>query len=148
MGEGFPLCSLAPMAWEEQEPLRDWICLSFSLCSVFCSAALSPFRIYMEILNSDWYLRRDFLPKISFLAAEEGHQPPYGWPTRVLGMPRGRARPLSRGHLGHRFALILLPIFSKYSKNILRPFYPVWIPFDMGFLRNIKHATNRNRNWH
>ena len=23
-------------------------------------------------------------------------------------------------------------------------FYPVWTPFDMGFLRNKKHATNRN----
>ena len=34
-----------------REPLRDWICLSVS---AFCSAALSPFRIYMEIRNSDW----------------------------------------------------------------------------------------------
>ena len=26
-------------------------------------------------------------------------------------------------------------------------FYPVWTPFDMGFLRNIKHATDRNWHW-
>ena len=32
------------------------------------------------------------------------------------------ARPLSRGPLGHRLALILLPKYHKYSKNILRLF--------------------------
>ena len=64
-----------------------------------------------------------FYPVIGFLAAKEGHQPPYGWPTRAQGAPisRGRA-PLSRGHLGHRFALILPPENPKYSKIILRPF--------------------------
>ena len=92
MGEGFPLWSLAPMAWEGREPLRDWIYLSVS---AFSSAALSPFRIYMEIRNSDWTetFAVIFLPKISFLAAEEGHQPPYGWPTRVRGAPRGAGAP-------------------------------------------------------
>ena len=135
MGEGFPLWSLASMAWEGREPLRDWIRLSVSLCFCVLSAALSPFRIYMEICNSDWTetFAMIFLPKISFLAAEEGHQPPYGWPTRVRGTPRGAGAPLPRGHLGHRLALILLPIFSKYSKNILHPFLSrldsVWYGF-------------------
>ena len=59
---------------------------------------------------------RFFFPKISFLAAKVEQQPPYRGPTRVRGAP------LPRGHLGHRLALILPPIFSKYSKNILRPF--------------------------
>ena len=31
-----------------------WICLSVLSVSAFCSAALSLFRIYMEICNSDW----------------------------------------------------------------------------------------------
>ena len=54
---------------------------------------------------------------------------------------------MSRGHLRHRFALILPPENPKYSKIILRPFYPIWIPFDIGFLRNKKHATDRNWLW-
>ena len=67
--------------------------LSLSV-SAFCSAALSLFRIYMEIRNSDWTetFAVIFLPKISFLAAEEGHQPPYGWTARVRGAPRGVGR--------------------------------------------------------
>ena len=51
MGGGFPLWSLAPMAWEGREPLRDWIYLSVS---AFCSGSVSLFRVYMEIRNSDW----------------------------------------------------------------------------------------------
>ena len=68
------------MAWEGREPLRDWICLSVSLCFCVFSAALSPFCIYMEIRNSDWpeTFAVIFFPNISFLAAKEEHQPPYG----------------------------------------------------------------------
>ena len=68
------------------------LCLSLFLRSGY---ALSPFRIYMEIRNSDWTetFAVNFLPKISFLAAKEGHQPPYGWPTRVRGAPGGTGAP-------------------------------------------------------
>ena len=49
------------------------------------------------------------------------------------------ARPLSRGHLGHRFALILPPENPKYSEIILRPFLScldsVWYWF------STKHKT-------
>ena len=55
----------------------------------------------------------------------------------------GRA-PLPRNHPGHRFALILLLENHKYSKKISIRFYPVWTPFDIGFPRNKKHATERN----
>ena len=51
MGEGFPLWSLAPMAWEGREPLRDWIYLSVS---AFLDSALAPFLLYLEIRNSNW----------------------------------------------------------------------------------------------
>ena len=36
---------------------------------------------------------------------------------------------------------------SFLPKIISIRFYPVWTPFDIGFLRNIKHATNRNWHW-
>ena len=58
-----------------------------------------------------------------------------------------QARPLPRGHLGHRFALIFHPDFPNIPKISSVRFYPVWNPFDIGFLRNIKHATNRNWHW-
>ena len=61
-------------------------------------------------------------------------------------MPPG-ARPLPRGHLGRRIALLLLPKNHIYSKKISVSFYPFWTPFDMDFLRNKKHATNRNWHW-
>ena len=43
MGEGFPLWSLAPMAWEGREPLQYWIYLSVSLC--FCALRFCPFTV-------------------------------------------------------------------------------------------------------
>ena len=114
MGEGFPLWSLVSMAWEGREPLRDWICLS-----VFLPSVLVPFHRFVYIWRSvtpiglkpsPWF----FLPKISFLAAEEGHQPPYGWPMRVRGAPCLVA---TSGTVSRWF---FFP-FHKYSKNILHP---------------------------
>ena len=95
MGEGFPLWSLASMAWEGREPLRDWICLSVSLCFCAPDSGLSPFLIFPEIRNSDWpeTFTVIFPPNISFLAAKEERQPPYGWPMRVQGTPRGVGMP-------------------------------------------------------
>ena len=92
MGGGFPLCSLAPMAWEGREPLRDWIYLSVS---AFCSRSVSPFRVYMEIRNSDWpeTFIVIFFPNNSFLAAKEERQPPYDGLTRVGGAPSGAGAP-------------------------------------------------------
>ena len=66
MGEGFPLWSLAPMAWDGREPLRDWIHLSVSALS---DSTPSPFPLYLEIRNSDWgeYFAQIFLVKLAFL---------------------------------------------------------------------------------
>ena len=66
MGEGFPLWSLAPMAWEGREPLRDWIYLSVS---AFSDSTPSPFPLYLEIRNSDWgeSFAQIFLIKLAFL---------------------------------------------------------------------------------
>ena len=115
MGEGIPLWSLAPMAWEGREPLRDWIYLSVS---AFSSGSVSPFRVYMEIRNSDWpeTFAVIFFRIFAFLRQKKSV-------NHLTGCPRGSgARPLPRGPLGHRLALILLPKYHKYSKNILRPF--------------------------
>ena len=55
--------------------------LDLSLClSLFYIPRFCPFTVllYPEIRNSDWVetFAVIFLPKISFFAAEEGHQPP------------------------------------------------------------------------
>ena len=86
MGEGFTLWPLAPMSWEGREPLQDWVYLSVS---AFCSGSVSPFRVYMEIRNSDWpeTFAVIFFPNISFLVEKEERQPPYGGLTRVGGAP-------------------------------------------------------------
>ena len=146
MGEGFPLWSLAPMAWEGREPLRDWIYLSVSALS---DSAPSLFPLYLEIRNSDWgeSFAQIFLIKLSFLRqkrASTALRVDHEGQGRAWGV--GRAA-LPRDHLGHRFALILLPEDHKYSKKISVHFYSIWTPFDMDFLRNKKHATNRNWHW-
>ena len=121
MGEGFPLWSLAPMAWEGREPLRDWIYLSVF---AFCDSAPSPFPLYLEIRNSDWgeSFAQIFLIKLSSLRQKKSINRLTGGPRGSGARLGGRARPLPRDHLGHRLALILLPKNHKYSKIILRSF--------------------------
>ena len=140
---------MVSMAWEGREPLRDWICLSVSLCFCAPDSTPSPFLLYLEIRNPDWLETFPviFYQKLAFLRPKKGINRLMGGPRGSGARPGGQARPLPRGHLGHRLAWIFLPEFSKYSKNKLRPFLSVWIPFDMDILRNIKHATNRNWHW-
>ena len=124
MVEGFPLWSLASMTWEGREPLRDWICLSVSLCFRVPDSALSLFLIFPEIRNSDWVEIWTRFVSGYWLSCSErraptalrsGHEGPgRAWPPG--------ARPLTRGPLGHRLTLILLPKNHKYSKKNLRPF--------------------------
>ena len=54
------------MAWEGQEPLRDWIYLSVS---AFPNSALALFPLYLEIRNSDCIetFAQIFLVKLAFL---------------------------------------------------------------------------------
>ena len=134
MGEGFPLWSLAPMAWEGREPLRDWIYLSVS---AFSDSTPSLFRLYLEIRNSDWgeSFAQIFLIKLAFLRQKKSVNRLTSGPREPRPCPGGTARPLSCGHPRHRFALILLPKNHKYSKKISVRIYPVWTPFDIGFLR-------------
>ena len=108
------------MAWEGQEPLRDWIYLSVS---AFSDSTPSPFLKYPEIRNSDWgeSFAQIFLVKLAFLRQKKSVNRLMGGPQESMARPGGCV-PLSRGHLRHCFALILPPENPKYSKIILRPF--------------------------
>ena len=83
--------------------------LDLSLClSLFLRSLIPPFH---HFLNSRRSVTRiglnfgyDLYPDIRFLAAKEGHQPPYGVATR------------------NRLALILLPKNHIYSKKNRRQF--------------------------
>ena len=105
MGEGLPLWSLASMAWEGREPLRDWICLSVSLSFYALDSGPSLFLKFPEIRNSDW---DDFWEEESTrYDARGGHE--------AGGAPQGVRRALdARGHLVRR----LLPFFSRKKANI------------------------------
>ena len=138
MGEGFPLWSLASMAWEGREPLRDWICLSVSLCFCVLVSALSPFRIYMEIRNSDWtetfaviFLNQ----KIAFLRPKKGINRLMGGPRGSGARPgKGGAPPVSwppRASSRVDSSSQKSQIFQKYSPS-------VFIPFGFPFLRYSK----------
>ena len=133
MEEGFPLCSLAPMAWEGRVPLRDWIYLSVS---AFSDSTPSLFPLYLEIRNFDWgeSFAQIFLIKLAFLHQKKSINCLIGGPQDPRPCPGGGRAPLSRGHPGHHVALILLPKNHKYSKKISVCFYPVWTPFDMDFM--------------
>ena len=149
MGEGFPLYSMASMAAEGRDPLRDWICLSVSLCFCFPDSGLSPSLIFPEIRNSDWgeSFAQLFLIKLAFLRQKKSVNRLTAGPREPMPCPGGGRAPLSRGHPGHCFALILLPKNHKYSKQNLHPFLSRLDSFDIGFLRNKKHATDRNWHW-
>ena len=131
----------------ERAPLR----LDQSLClSLFLRSLILPFHRFLNSRGSvtpiGLEFGHDFYLDIGFLAAKEGHQPPYGVATRAQGAsdPLGRA-PHPRGPLEQCLALIPLPKIHTYSKKISITFYPIWTLFDMDFLRNKKHATNRNQ---
>ena len=135
MGEGFPLCFLVSMAWEGREPLRDWIYLSVS---AFSDSTPSPFLLYLEIRNSDWdeSFAQIFLIKLAFLWQNKSV-------NRLTGVHEGQGRPTTScpPRASSR-------VDSTYQKSdIFQNKSPsVFIPFGMGFLRNKKHATNKN--WH
>ena len=109
------------MAWEGREPLRDWIYLSVS---AFSDSTRSPFLKYSEISNSDWgeSFAQIFLIKLGFLRQKKSINRITGGPRESRARPGGGRAPLSRGHPGHRFALILLTKNHKYSKKNLIPF--------------------------
>ena len=137
MGEGFPLLSSAPMAWEGREPLRDWIYL---FVSAFSDSTPSPFFKYPEIRNSDWgeSFAQIFLIKLAFLRQKKSVNCLTDGPREPRPCPGGRRAPWSRGHPGHHFALILLPKNHKYSKK--SP--PIFIPFGLRLILGFCETKN------
>ena len=102
MGEGFPLWSMASMVVEGREPLRDWISLYFLL---FLHFQILPFHRFLNSRRSITPIGQkfghNFYPDIGFLAAKEGHQPPYGVATGAQGAPDPLGRvPLPRAPSG------------------------------------------------
>ena len=130
MGEGFPLSSMASMAWEGREPFEiGSVSLSLSV-SAFSSAALSPFRVYMEIRNSDWtetFAVIFFYQKLAFLQPKKGINRFTSGPRGSGARPGGQAPPclvatwgtVSRGFYFPK--IIYIP--KKYP--------PVFIPFGL-----------------
>ena len=125
MGEGFPLWSLAPMAWEGREPLRDWIYLSIYAFSDF---APSPFLLYPKIRNSNWgeSFAQIFLTKLAFLRQKKSvnhlmgdpgesraRLPPWGAPP-ISWPPRAPSRVDLASQKSY--------IFQKKSPSVFIPF--------------------------
>ena len=76
--KGFPSGPWSPWRGRGESPSEIASISLFLSGSAFSPGSISPFRIYMEIRNSD---RTEtfadiFFLQISFLVAEEGHQPP------------------------------------------------------------------------
>ena len=120
--KGFPSGPWPPWHGRGESPSEiGSVSLSLSV-SAFPDSGLSPFLLYPEIRNSDWgeSFAQIFLIKLAFLRQKKSVNRLTGGPRGCQAHPGGR--PLSRGHLGHRFALILPPKNHKYSKIILRPF--------------------------
>ena len=120
MGGESPLWSMASMEAEGREPpLR--LDLPVSRSPDLAENHFLYSRRSVTLIGLKF--GHDFYPDIGFLAAKEGHQPPYGVATRAQGAPDplGRA-PHPRGPLGHRLALIPVPKIHIYSRRNLRQF--------------------------
>ena len=147
MGEGFPLWSLAPMAWEGREPLQDWIYLSVSAFSAFTP---SPFLLYLEICNSDWgeSFAQIVLVKLAFLRQNKSVNRLTGGPREAREcLPPWGARPYLMATSDTVSRWFYFPKIINIPKKISVCFYPVWTQFDIGFLRNKKRATPFNWHW-
>ena len=117
--KGFPSGPWPPWHGRGESPSEiGSVSLSLSV-SAFWDSALSPFLIYPEIRNSDWIetFAQIFSHKISFLAEKKIVNRLTGCPREYRARLPPWARPLSRGPLGHRLALILLPKNHKIFQN-------------------------------
>ena len=151
MGEGVPLWSMASMVAEGPSTSQiGSVSLSLSV-SALLGSALSPFLLYPEICNSDWTetFAQSFLRKLAFLrqkkSANRLRGGSRGWGARPGGSGAPPYLVTTSGNISRGFFFRIFPYFPKISSV---RFYPVWTPFDMGILRNQKHAIDRNWHWH
>ena len=110
---------------------------SVSLCFCVLVAALSPFRVYMEIRHSDrieTFAVIFFYRKLDFLRPKKGINRLTGGPRGSGARPGGQARPCLVATSG----TVSRGFFFRNSPNIPKifsvRFYPVWILFDMDIL--------------
>ena len=125
--KGFPSGPWSPCRGRGESP-SEIGSVSQSLClSLFLRSGILPFHRFIYVWRSVTPIGfkpspRFFFRKLAFLRPKKSSNRLTGAPRGSGARPGGQAPLLPRGHLGHRLALILLPEFSKYSKNILRPF--------------------------
>ena len=123
--KGFPSGPWLPWCGRGESPSEIGSISLFLSVSAFPDSAPSPFLLYPEIHNSDSgeSFAQFFLIKLAFLRKKKSINRLTGGPGECQARPGGWARPLSRGHLGQRFVLILPLENPKYSKIILRTFF-------------------------
>ena len=121
--KGLPSGPCSPWHGRGESPSEiGSVSLSLSV-SALPSAALSPFRIYMEICNSDWtevFAVIFSLQKLAFLRQNKSS-------NRLTGCPRGSgARPPAswppRAPSRLDFSSGILQIFQKYFPSVFIPF--------------------------
>ena len=122
--KGFPSGPWFPWHGRGESPSEIGSISLFLSVYAFPDSAPSPFLLYPEIHNSDWgeSFAQIFLIKLALLRHKKSINRLTRCPGDSRARPRGRVHPLSPGHLGHRFVLILPPENPKYSKIILHPF--------------------------
>ena len=131
--KGFPSGPWPPWHGRGESP-SEIGSVSLSLClSLFLRSQILPFHRFLYSRRSvtpiGLKFQHDLYPDISFLAAKEGHQPPYGWPMRVRSAPpclMATSGTVSRG--------FFFPKIIYIPKKISVSFYSVWTPFDMDIL--------------
>ena len=141
--KGFPSGPWSPWRQRGESPSEIGSLSLFPSVSVLPDSALSPFLKFPEIYNSDWAeILTRFLSRY-WLSCSERRAP-----TALQGVHEGQGRApclvAPSGTISHGF---FFPKIIYIPKKISVSFYPVWTPFDMDFLRNKIHATNRNWHW-
>ena len=99
--------------------------LDLSLClSLFLRSRILPFHRFLYIRRSVTPIGLKpsprFSPKISFLAAKEEQQLPYGGPMRVRGAPPTSWPPRAPSRVDSSFHISQM--FQKYSPSVFIPF--------------------------
>ena len=104
--------------------------LDLSLClSLFLRSLILAFHHFFynrrSVTPIGLKFEHDFYPDISFLAAKEGHQPPYRWPTSVRGAPRGAGVPpclvATSGTVSRGFFFPKIIYIPKKSPSVFIP---------------------------
>ena len=121
--------------WEKGSPSGPWspwrgrgespseigsVSLSLSVSALWILPFHRFFYSRRSVTPIGLNFEHDFIQILAFLRRKKGTNRLTRWPRGSGAFPPPGARPLPRGPLGHRIALILLPKNHKYSKKNLR----------------------------